>query len=258
VAETRAERDQREAEAYLDRAFQFLVDDFGYEYIGRIPVTTTSVVVRGYVNRHGGVQIEMSGDPPGVTFLGGLRKLKEGVAGPYDGDHFVRFDDIALVRRGTHDDLLSHNLNPDGWRGVVDTAVRLLKDNRLLVIGDDWIARDRVTAAWDRHFQTRFGFTPNRDHDESWPLSLFKSAFTFLLERGYRLVYDTSTLTPHEYLVTEELQYQSGASLVRIRCLDFRDGEWAVSRDGCDIVGRFRATPEEIKSVAGRLETELH
>ena len=257
MTETRAERAQRDAEAYLDRAFQFLVDDFGYDSIGRIPVTTERVVVRGYINRHAGIQVELSGVPPGETFLGGLRKLKDGVPVPYDDEHFLTFENIALVRRGAHDDLLSHNLNPDGWRGVVNAAVSLVKDNRLLLIGDEWISGDRVRAAWNRHFEREFGFTPDPDGNDAWPMGIFKSKFAFLFDRGFRLVFDTTTLTPHEYLVARELRYESGPESVRIHCADLRDDDWEVTRNGRPIGNYFHATPEEIEAVARLVEAEF-
>ena len=258
MAETIVERNLRDAMVYLDRAMRFLVTEFGYADIGRVPVTTADVVVRGYRNTQAGVQVEVSGHPPGETFVGGLRRLQNGEPLPYDRDHFLSITNLALVRKGRHDDRLDHNSHPRGWKGVVDTAVELLKDNRLLLTGEDWIPGARVTAAWDRHFQREFGFTPDPNVDESWPLNAFKANFAFLLERGYRLVFDATTLTPHEYLVTRELRYESGSDTVRIHRADPRDGgNWAVSRGGRDLTGYFHPTDEEIKSVAGRIEAEL-
>jgi hypothetical protein len=95
--ETGAARDQREAEGYLKRVFQFLIDDFGYVDTGRIPVATEDVIVRGYANRHAGIQVEISGDP-GSTLFGGLRKLKDGTPQPYTPDSFVSFEEIAMAR----------------------------------------------------------------------------------------------------------------------------------------------------------------
>lgn len=255
MTETRAERDLREADAYLDRAWRFLIDDFGYSYIGPIPVTSDEVFVRGYVNAHAGRQIEMSGHPPGVTFFGGLRKLRDGVAAPYDRDHFLSFDDLAMVRRRGIDDRLSHNLNPNGWRGVVDTAVELLKREPDLLAGRDWVSQDSIAAEWWRHFLDKFGFAPGDDLE--WPLSEFKSAFSFLRDRGYQLIYDTTTLTPHEYGVTEALRYVLGPRTVTIECVDFRDGEWHVLHDAEEVGGVFRASREEIDARAELVRTRL-
>ena len=248
MTETRAARDRRDADGYLDRAWRFLIDDFGYAYIGQIAVISDDVTVRGYINQHAGRQIEMSGHPPGVTFFGGLRKLIDGVPAPYDRDHFVSFDDLAMVRRRAIDDRLSHNSNPNGWRGVVDTAVELIKSEPALVAGRDWVPRASVAAEWRRHFLEKFGFAPDDDLD--WPLSDFKSAFSFLLARGYQLIYDTTTLTPHEYGVTDALRYVLGSRTVTIECVDFREGEWQICCDGEAIGGVFRAAPEEINAHA--------
>ena len=258
MGETRAEREQREAEAYLDRAFQFLVDDFGYTRLGRIPVTTDDVIVQGYANRHAGRQVEISGHPPGVTFHGGIRRLEGDVPEPYGRGRFISFEDVALVRRGELDDRLSHNLNPDGWRGVVDSAVLLLKNNRLLLTGDEWIPLENVRVQWRHHFQRHYGLKvgPLRT-DGSWPLDELKAAFEFLLGRGYRLIYDTSTLTPHEYLVGKELRYAAATDVVRIHCLDFREGLWAVDYNGRQIGSSFEVSSEELKSIASIVAAEL-
>jgi hypothetical protein len=256
MVETRAERDQREAEAYLDDAFRFLVDEFGYTSIGRIPVTSDEVTVRGYVNQHAGRQVELSGHPPGVTFMGGIRKLRNGAPAPYDRDHFITFEDIAHVRLGELDDRLSHNLNPNGWRGVVDTAVALLKGEPRLLTGDDWVSHSSIAAEWARHFRSNFGFVPS-GNGEDWPLGEFKSRFAFLASQGYLITYDTTTLTPHEYAVGRALHYAAGSSTVKIRCIDFRDNDWVVTCDDRPIGGVFKPSTETIAAVASHVAAEL-
>ena len=256
MAETIVERNLRDAIDYLDRAMRFLVTDFGYADIGRVPVTTDDVVVRGYRNAQAGVQVEVSGHPPGETFVGGLRRLQSGAPLPYDRNHFLSLTDVALVRNRQLDDRLSHNLNPNGWKGVVDAAAELLRNSPTLLNGQDWIAHDSIAGEWRRHFQRTFGFEPAGDTD-GWPLREFKPHFAFLIDRGYVLTYDTSTLTPHEYLVTKELRYESGPRIVTIRCVDFREDEWMVWCDDRPIGGVFHSAPQQIAAHASLVAAEL-
>ena len=219
-------------------------------------MTNDDVVVRGYRNTPAGVQVEVSGHPPGVTFVGGVRRLKNGAPLPYGRDHFLSLTDVALVRNRQLEDRLSHNLNPRGWKGVVDFAAELLRNNPLLLTGQDWIARDSITGEWKRHFLQTFGFEPADDTDGRL-LGDFKAHFGFLSDRGYVLVYDSDTLTPHEYLVTQELRYESGSRSVKIQCVDFREGEWMVWCDDRPVGGAFHSTPQQIAAHASLVAAEI-
>jgi hypothetical protein len=257
--------------AYVSQAFQFLVTDFAYVDIGSIPVTTPEVQVRGYANAAARVQVEVSGHPMGHTFHGLIRRLIGGAPAPYsDTGQLLEFYEIAMIRQPKLE--LSHNVL--GWEGAVDAAAKLLRDNSDLVTGERWIPRAEIRRAWDRNFARvaglreairRFGWKrvvfgatdAEADMESGSLLDEFRSAFAFLLDLGYELTVDTDLLSPHEYLVAPELRYENGAHHVVIQCVDFRDQEWVVERDGQRVGEIFNGFREEIAPRAAMVRKDL-
>ena len=140
----------------------------------------------------------------------------------------------------------------------MDAAARLLRDNEGLLTGADWIARRAVNRAWSHDFTARFDRSPD-DAAERAPTTLdeMRDHFAFLLERGFVLVHDSATLTPHEYAEAEALRYVRGARSVRISRLDFREPEWAIRLDEKPFGPYFVPSTAEIASRASALARQL-
>jgi hypothetical protein len=226
----RPEQERAEAEAFLTESFGFLVSEFGYAPSPPIVLRTADVEVRGYVNPKAGRQVEVSGSPIGYTIAGGIRRFVSGQPAPYDQrDHWISFHEIAEARHPQVVDRLSHNLNPDYWRGAVAETAQLLRNNSDLLTGKGWI-----------------------DHKPSdySPLDEFRAAFAFLLERGFVVTFDTDTLSPHEYLVLDTLRFEKGGHRVEIGAREYY-GDWAVEYDG-KLVGALDRS--SVKEVARQLE----
>ena len=240
---------------YLTTAFTFLVSDFGYVDIGRIPVQTESIEVRGWENRHAGVRVEISGYGVSGSFHGLLRRFIEGTPAPYDDrENVLEFWEVALVR----DPSIPMNHNLHGWRPTVDAAARLLRDNDGLITGAEWIARKAVDRAWNRDFHERFGWSPD-DAEKRAPRTLdqMRDGFAFLLERGFELAHDSATLSPHEYADADALRYVRGAQSVHIMRLDFREPEWTVRLDDEPFGPYFVPSAGEIAARATALARAL-
>lgn len=238
---------------YLVGAFSFLVEELGYSPIGDISVATPEVEVLGWRNGVAGVQVELSGQPLGNTLVGVLRRLVDDEPIPYAArEGWIELDEISLVRRGGH---LPGWHAPAGWRGVVDAAADLLRGESDLLTGRGWISRAEVRGAWDEDFERRFGHAPEGSRGTS-PLDRMRGIFDFLRELGYVLVFDSETLSPHEYLVMDQLRYQKGDRFISVQRVDWRDDLWTVIRDG-ERVGGHHETPEAIAAQAARLAEEL-
>ena len=246
--------DDRTSEQYLLRAFDFLVSDVGYTAIGRIPVATPEVDVRGWANAEVGIQVELSGSPIGVTFHGLLRRFVAGAPAPYaDREHILELHDIALVREPSLE--LSHNML--GWEGTVDAAARLLRQNAGLLAGRDWITRRQRRRAWGRHMLAAFGIDIGNALPDASELTPFRERFAFLLDRGWSLVRDSDTLSPHEYGEPTELRYEKGTRSVRIVKCDPRDPEWQIHRDGGRFGGMFVPSSDEITRRAAEVAAAI-
>ena len=251
---TLAERIAIERE-YLTNAFAFLVSDFGYQDIGRIPVQTESIEVRGWENPRAGVRVEVSGYGVYGSFHGLLRRFVDQAPAPYDDrQNILGLWEVALIR----DPSIPMNHNLHGWRPTVDAAARLLRDNDGLLTGADWIERKTIDRAWNRDFRERFGWSPD-DAEKRAPSTLdqMRDQFAFLLERGFVLVHDSGTLSPHEYAEAEALRYLRGARSVHITRLDLREPEWAVRLDDEPFGPHFVPSTGEIAAKAAALARQL-
>jgi hypothetical protein len=244
-----------EYEAHVLREYAFLVTDYGYRYVGAVPLVTPGVEARAWSNPEAGVQVEIS-SVTGEWFLGVVRRLARGVPVPYsDRTGWFEFDDIALRRSGRPGP--NHNL--EGWNGAVSAGAKLLRRSRGIIEGREWIPRREANRAWNRWMSAQGREKWADDAETESPLDAFREPFGFLADLGYSVALDTDRLSPHEYLVPKELRYEKGRRSVSIVCGDFRDATWRVEIDGRPIgePPDFFGLPDEIASRAALVAGEL-
>ena len=236
------------------RAFEFLVSGYGYTFIGRIPLVTQEIEVRGWENRTVGMRIEVSGYGLSGSFDALLRRFVGGAPASYgDPENVLSLFDVALVR----DPSIPMNHNLYGWRPTVDAAARLLRENAALLTGRDWISHAKAVRARKRDMRERFGWTDTTTARRPSTLDQFRQRFAFLLDLGFVLVHDSATLSPHEYAEPEELRYARHDRSVRMLRVDFRDAEWAIQLDGQSFGPNFIPTPDEITAQAEAVRRAL-
>lgn len=219
--------DEAQLIASIRATHDFLVTDFGYAAPTRIPAHVADRVILAYRNARAGRQVEVSGDPGGYRTHCEIRRLVDGEAGQYGRDS-VAIWELRMVRE-PQDDATEPLEREVALRRNAD----LLKRQRGLLTGFDWIDRDDIRRVVDHEWFGRLGISAPPPDAPTLLERARRIAARLVDEHGFTLEFDGTTLSPHEHQMWRELRYRRGETSIAIVNGDIRvPSEWYVRLDG--------------------------
>ena len=111
-----------------------------------------------------------------------------------------------------------------GWAKVLDNVAELFKKSKEVFTTDKWVDTRRIEELKDEDFFKKFGFRPSENKSKPTFFKLIKLHALTLLDRGYRLVLDSSELPPYDTeSSTQKLILKSIDQRIKISQGDWRD-----------------------------------
>lgn len=200
--------------------FDFLSKDFGMEMVNEIAFTDDSnMFIQVLKNKY--VQIELAGDEN--SFCAIIRKIINGDPKPYsDKRNNIYFEDLAILSTNHNYDHFDYYATPISWLKVLGNSAKLMKNCAEVFTTSKWVDIEKIEILKDRDFNKKFGYSPSKE--PSFFDILKKEAKKILIDKEYKLVFDSSELPPYNSeSLFKKVVFEKNEVTIEISQQDWRD-----------------------------------
>lgn len=204
----------------FSKYFDFLGKDFGMKMVNEIlPNESTENYILIFKNKY--VQVELAGDTN--YFYAQIRRLVNDTVFPYsDSKNNINFVDLVILLTNHNYEHLDYYVPSVGWESVLDSAANLFKKCKEVFTTDGWVDIEKIENLKDEDFFKKYGHRPSKK--PSFFDILKKEAKKILIDKGYKLVFDSSELPPYNSeSLFQKVIFKESESKIEISQRDWRD-----------------------------------
>lgn len=178
----------------VKQTFQFLIDDFGYKYIGS--QNFGNIQALSYINESANIQLEIAYSDG--YFHCEIRRIINGTAAKYnDSENCISHEDLAIFEsKNKYEHLDYFAGGKDGLNTVVKNVTALFKRNKALLADGLWIDTAEIKHMEDLEFFEKFGH--ERSNKPSFFDLLREEAIAILKKKGYAIIKDSKEGAPYD------------------------------------------------------------